>query len=179
MSPLQQVLFFMNYGVNKMDYIYIGKIVNTHGIKGEIRIISNFKYKNLVFKKDFNIYIGNEKFKEVINSYRVHKKFDMITLKEITNINDVIKYKGLNVYIDRNSLNDVIFDEDYIGLDVYTNKFVGKITEIIKGKIQDILVIENEDKRYLVPKIDQFVKNIDFINNKIVINNIKGLIDED
>ena len=38
-----------------MDYIYIGKIVNTHGIKGELRIISNFEYKELVFQKDVNI----------------------------------------------------------------------------------------------------------------------------
>ena len=41
-----------------MKYIYIGKIVNTHGLKGEIRILSDFKYKDLIFKDNFKIYIG-------------------------------------------------------------------------------------------------------------------------
>lgn len=161
-----------------MEYIYIGKIVNTHGIKGEIRILSQFDYKNLVFKKDFIIYIGNDKQQEVINTYRVHKNYDMVTLNGINDINDVLKYKGLNVYINKEDLKDVVFDEDYIGLEVYTDKYIGKITDVMKG-YQDILVIKNDDKKYLVPKLDEFIKNIDFSNNKIYINNIKGLIDED
>ena len=59
-------------------YIYLGKIVNTHGIKGEIRILSDFDYKDIVFKKDFKIYIGKDKQEETINTYRVHKNYDMI-----------------------------------------------------------------------------------------------------
>ena len=161
-----------------MKYIYLGKIVNTHGIKGEIRILSDFDYKDIVFKKGFNIYIGDNKNKEEINTYRIHKNYDMVTLNGISNINDVLKYKGMNVYINKEDVEDLVFDEDYIGLDVYTDKYIGKITDILKGK-EDILVIENDTKRYLVPKIDYFIKNIDFDNKKIIINNIKGLIDED
>lgn len=159
-------------------YIYLGKIVNTHGIKGEIRILSDFDYKDIVFKKDFKIYIGKDKQEETINTYRVHKNYDMVTLNGINDINDVLKYKGQNVYINKEDIKDLKVDEDYIGLDVYTDKYIGKITDILKGK-NDILVIENESKRYLVPKVDNFIKNIDFDNNKIYINNIKGLIDED
>ena len=57
-----------------MEYLYLGKIVNTHGIKGEIRILSDFKYKSDVFKIGNNLYIGKNKIQEVINSYRVHKE---------------------------------------------------------------------------------------------------------
>ena len=49
-----------------MKYIYVGKIVNTHGIKGEIRILSDFLKKDLVFKKDFTLYIGPNKEKEIM-----------------------------------------------------------------------------------------------------------------
>lgn len=63
-----------------MRYIKIGKIVNTHGIKGELRILSKFPHKEEVFKADMPIYIEKES-KEIINSYRRHKNFDMITLK--------------------------------------------------------------------------------------------------
>lgn len=168
----------MNYGVNKMEYIKIGKIVNTHGIKGEIRILSDFKYKKLVFKKDFPIYIGPDKNPEIVESYRVHKMFDMITLNGIHNINDVLKYKGLFVYIDKSSL-DVIYEEDYIGLEAYTDHYVGVVSEIIKGKAQDLIVVTNQKKKYMIPNIEEFVKKIDLKNKKIYIQSIKGLIDED
>ena len=67
-----------------MDLIYIGKLVNTHGIKGEVRIISDFKYKKNIFKKDSQIVIDNVKY--IIESYRQHKIYDMVTLKNINSI---------------------------------------------------------------------------------------------
>jgi len=107
-----------------MDYIYLGKIVNTHGIKGEVRILSNFDKKELVFRKGFNIYIGANYQKEVIDTYRVHKNYDMITMVGINDINDVLKYKGAKVYIKREDLNldnnDYLL-QDLIGLKVIAN----------------------------------------------------------
>ena len=61
-----------------MEYVYIGKIVNTHGIKGELRIISDFDKKEIVFKPGFAFYLGDFKKKEIVNSYRRHKNFDRI-----------------------------------------------------------------------------------------------------
>ena len=159
-------------------YRYLGKIVNTHGIKGEVRIISDVDFKNVVFIKGFNLYIGSKKIKETINTYRVHKNFDMVTFESISNINDVLKYKGEDVYVLKSDIEDVITDEDYIGLSVYTDKYIGKVTSVLKG-YNDILVIENEDKKYMVPKLDNFIKDIDLEDKKIIIENIKGLIDED
>ena len=87
-----------------MKYIRIGKVVNTHGVKGELRLISDFKYKDKIFKKDFLIYIGKDKCEEKINSYRRHKMFDMITLDGYSNINDVLKYKGSYAFINKEDL---------------------------------------------------------------------------
>ena len=81
-----------------MDEVYIGKVVGTHGIKGELRIISDFKFKEEVFKKGSFLYVGSYKDKEVINSYRVHKNYDMVTFEGISDINDALKYKGKKVY---------------------------------------------------------------------------------
>lgn len=159
-----------------MKYVYIGKIVNTHGIKGEVKILSDIDYKELVFKKNFKIYIGNKKEEEIINTYRKHKIFDMITLNGINDINDVLKYKGLNIYVNKEDIKDVITDEDYIGLDVYIDKYIGKVTDIRKGKFQDIIVVNNS---ILIPKVDAFIKKIDFSENKIYINEIEGLLNED
>ena len=67
------------------DYILVGTIVNTHGIKGELRILSDFSRKE-VFNKGNHLYIGEEKILEEITSYRTHKQFDMVTFKNYNNI---------------------------------------------------------------------------------------------
>ena len=82
-----------------MDKVYIGKIVSCHGIKGELRILSKFRHKDKVFIKGNTLYIGKKKEKFIINSYRYHKIFDMVTFDGYTNINEVLYLKGLNVII--------------------------------------------------------------------------------
>ena len=163
-----------------MNYIYIGDIVNTHGIKGEVKILSHFKYKSNVFIKGTPIYIGKNKEKQVINSYRKHKIFDMITLVGFDDINEVLKFKGEPVYIDKNEIKiDGILNEDLIDMDVYNDEsFIGKVTDILNNGVYDILVIENDKNKNLVPNIDEFIKNIDLENKKIQINRIEGLINE-
>ncbi len=163
-----------------MDYICIGKLVNTHGIKGEVRIISDFKYKNLVFNIGKDIYIGNKKEKFTINSYRIHKEYDMVTLNGINSIDDVLKYKGELVYILKDDIEiDGYFDEDLIGLNVYQNgQNKGIVEDLSVNKQYTLLVINYNNKKYLVPNIKEFVLNVDLENKKIEIVDMKGLLDE-
>ncbi len=156
--------------------ICIGKMTNTHGIKGEIRILSNFKYKMEVFKKDNYIYINGEKLK--VKTHRVHKNYDMLTLEGYNDINEVLKFKGEKVYIDENDYNfSGVLNEDLIGLDVYSNnEIIGKVLRVEENAGRELLVIKKEDKEYLIPYVDEFVKRIE--KDKIEINLIKGLIDE-
>ena len=156
-----------------MDKIYIGKFVNTHGIKGEIRIKSNFKFKDKVFTIGNKIYIDNKEY--IINSYRVHKEYDMITLKGINNINEIINLKGSNVYINKSDLKlnkEEYLDEDLIKMDIYMdNIFKGKVSGIMNlSKNKKILVVNNK----YVPF--ELIKNIDFDNKKIIIEKVDGLL---
>ena len=164
-----------------MKYIRIGKIVNTHGIKGELRLLSSFKYKDRVFKRDFKLYVGKDKEMVIVNSYRKHKNFDMVTLKGYDNINQVLKYKGMYAFINRDDLvlgNDEYFDEDIIGLDVYMDKlYRGKVIRIDKYPSSDMLVINNNDKKYLVPYVNDFIDNIDIDKKIINLKYIEGLFD--
>ena len=139
-----------------MNLIYLGKIVNTHGLKGEIRIISDFKYKMDVFKVNSVIYINNNKY--VIKSYRYHKIYDMITLDDIDSIEKAEELKGLDVYINKE---DYLFkgylNEEIIGLDVYDNDtYKGKVIDILSTSTNDLLVIDGI-KKHMVPNIDEFV----------------------
>ena len=157
-----------------MNLIYLGKLVNTHGIKGEVRIISDFKFKDTIFKIGNSIYINDKKY--IIKSYRVHKTFDMITLEGINSIDDVLELKGLNIYINRDEYKfDGYLNEDLIGLEVYDNeKYKGKVVDIVKSSLYDLLVIDGI-KKHMVPNISEFVKNIDIENKKIYIEYIGGL----
>lgn len=160
-----------------MDYIYLGKIVNTHGIKGEVRILSEFDKKELVFKKGFNIYIGKSFAKETINSYRVHKNYDMVTFVGINDINDVLKYKGSKVYIDRKDLNlnnnDFLL-QDLIGLKVVSgDKAYGIVKDIVQSKANILLQVENNDKIYYIPYIKEYIGDIDINDGFIVIERAK------
>lgn len=161
-----------------MNLIKIGHVSNTHGLKGEIRILSNFKFKENAFKTGNKLYIMNDEL--VIKGYRKHKEFDMITFKELDSIDDVLIYKNEDVYIDRDTLEyEGYLDCDLIGLSAYDNdKFMGKVTSIISSSAHDILIIEN-GKKHMVPKIDEFIKKVDLDNKRIDINYIKGLANED
>lgn len=164
-----------------MEFLYIGKIVNTHGIKGEVRILSKFKYKSRVMCKHFKIYIGKSKNEEVISSYRPHKQFDMITMDGYTNINEVLKYKGKPVYIKRSDLvleSDEYLDEDLIGMDVLvSDRCYGKVIGIEKDKYQDKIVVNKEGKEYLVPYVCDIIKDINLEKKTITFEDIKGLFD--
>ncbi len=171
--------FYMKWMID-MNLIKIGKIVNTHGIKGELRLLSKFPYKDKVFIKGMIIYIDKDT-KEVINSYRKHKNFDMITLEGYNNINEVLKYKGKNVYVDSNDIkldNDKYLDEELIGLSViYENMERGIITNIERYDKTVLFNIKGKTQEYLIPYNDNLIDNIDMKNKKIFIKDIKGLFD--
>ena len=162
-----------------MDYIYIGKIVNTHGIKGELRIRSDFDKKALIFKPGFTLYVGEGFVPEEIVTYRVHKDFDMVTFKGYDNINQVLNYLKLNVYVKRSDLSlnsDDYLLQDLIGLNVMENgEMLGKVADIVYNG-SNILLEISADKNFYIPKNSNFIKKVD-INSKIIeVENAKGLI---
>lgn len=159
-----------------MDLVYVGKIVNTHGIKGELRIKSDFEKKDLVFKVGNKIIIDNEE--HVIRSYRFHKIFDMITIDELDNINDVLCFVGKNVYVSRNSLKLNIDDyllSDLIGLNVIFNDTIYGIVKDYSNDLNPLLQIEH-DKIYYIPINSNFIKFVDLENKNIIVENIEGLL---
>jgi len=160
-----------------MNLITIGKLVNTHGIRGEVKIISDFELKDQVFKKGNTLFINNEQL-EII-SYRKHKNFDMVKLKDLEDINLVLKYKGELVKINRDNLQiDKYIKQDLIGLEVYDNKLRGKVVEIVKGIAHDLLMIKDGNKKYYVPLNDVYIKEVDLKNKIIHIIEMEGLFDE-
>lgn len=163
-----------------MNYIYIGNVQNTHGLKGEIRISSDFKFKESVFVPGMKFYIGKDKKEEVVNSYRTHKNYDMVTFNDKNHIEDVIIYKSENVYVNKCDIEyDGYLDEDLIGLDVYCDDaHIGHVDSILKTNAHDILVVKNGSK-HMIPNISEFIKSVDLERKRMEINYMKGLLNED
>lgn len=157
-----------------MEFIRIGKIVNTHGIKGELRILSDFRHKDKVFKVGMKFYVGKEKEEFTVNSYRFHKIFDMVTFNGFNNINEVLYLKGRPVYINKEDLvldDGEVYIEDLIGYDVIIGeKVLGKVTGVMyNSKANDILKVGD----ILIPYVKDLIIKIE--DNKIYYKEIGGL----
>lgn len=162
-----------------MEYIHIGKITSTHGLKGELKLKSSFLYKEKVLKKDFCFYIGENKEQVILSSSRYHNGFDLLTFKNYNDINDVENFRNKEVYVKREDLNlkeNEYLHEDYIGLNVYfDNKKIGTITDVIDCGNQNYVLIVTGEKEILIPLNDKFIKQI-VLNDKIQLKEVEGLI---
>ena len=156
-----------------MNRLYIGKIVNTHGIKGELRIKDNLttKQRNVIFKIGSNLIIDDKTYK--ITSYRVHKDYDMVTFEGLNDINQVLFLKGKKVYKSKNEIN--LNNEDVLDSELITYKV--KTTDNIEGKILDIEETGNnykiirlliDEMQVLVPYHKDFVK-IDSNKKEVIV----------
>lgn len=160
-----------------MDKICIGKVVATHGIKGEIRILSDFNFKKKVFVVGNSLIIDDCEY--VIRSYRVHKNFDMVTLNDYHNINEVLFLLHKKVYIDKKNLHladDEVLDEDLITYQVLTSDGKrGIIKEIFFASPTNKIIRVMFDKEVLIPFFSPMVEKIDKDKKEIHVSIYEGL----
>ena len=159
-----------------MEYIKVGKIVNTHALKGELRILSDFEYKDQVFVVGKHLLIGRFKTEEVIETYRKHKNFDMVKFINKDYINDVLCYKGEAVYVLKSDLvineNDLLI-EDMVNMEIiYNNESIGLIEDYRNDNGNRLLIVNG---KYIPFNMD-FIEKIDKENKKIYYKNIGGLL---
>lgn len=160
-----------------MKLLKVGKIVNTFGIKGELKVLSDSEFVDERFKVNNVLYI-DEKTPLTISGFRIHKGNVLIKVNDIDDINDVEKYKNFDLFINLDEL-DHLEDGYYLfqleDLDVYENDVkIGKVIEVFKPA-QTILRIELKEREILVPFVDAFVESVDLTQNRINITMIEGL----
>lgn len=166
------------------QYLEIGKVVSTHGLRGELRVdpwcdSPQFlcQFKTLYLKK------GETKLSV---SSRPHKTIAIVKAKGIDTIEEAEKLRGRVLYINRSDARlapGEYFIQDLIGLDVIdidTSKSYGKITDVLKTGANDVYQVTDEKKKdYLIPVIDDVVKEIDINGGKVLIKPLKGIFDDE
>ena len=168
------------------DYLKIGVISSTHGIKGEVKVYPTTDDVKR-FKKLKNVFLDTGKEKKIVNveSVKFFKQMVIIKFKEFNSINEIEEYKGKALWVDREHAVELEEDEyfitDLIGLDVWdeNNELVGKITDVLQTAANDVYEITGADnKSFLLPAIKECVLKVDINDTKTVTVHIpEGLID--
>ncbi|MGG4112383.1 ribosome maturation factor RimM [Bacillus subtilis] len=167
----------------------VGKIVNTHGIKGEVRVISKTDFAEERYKTGNTLYLfmdgRNEPVEVTVNTHRLHKQFHLLQFKERQNLNEVEELKNAIIKVPEEELGELNEGEFYfheiIGCEVFTEEgeLIGKVKEILTPGANDVWVIGRKGKKdALIPYIESVVKHIDVREKKIEIELMEGLIDE-
>lgn len=165
--------------------VEVGKIVNTHGIKGEVKIKSNSDFTDKRFQPGGIVEIARKdkaplEFK--IASYRMHKGLHMLTFEGINNINDIEHLKGETLLQERDHEEIELgehefYYSDIIGCTVFNEDTpIGRVIEIFETGANDVWVVKG-DKEYLIPYIADVVKEIDVEGRRIQITPMEGLLD--
>ncbi|MCC2530036.1 ribosome maturation factor RimM [Bacillus amyloliquefaciens] len=167
----------------------VGKIVNTHGIKGEVRVISKTDFAEERYKPGNTLYLFAEgvaePIKVTVSAHRLHKQFHLLQFKEMPSLNEVEHLRNMVIKVPEEDLGELEEDEFYfheiIGCEVVSEdgELIGTVKEILTPGANDVWVVARKGKKdALIPYIASVVKDININEKKIKIHVMEGLIDE-
>ncbi len=162
----------------------IGKIVNTHGLRGEVKIVPWTDYPDDFERiKNVCIKMRDKSMDCTIKSVKYQKNNIIVGFKEIKDINEAELWKNAVVYASREELGDlpegVYYVADLIGMQVYdndNNETIGEIADVLKTGSNDVYVVKRADKKdLLLPVIDDVVLDVDTEKRIVSVHIMEGL----
>lgn len=167
------------------QFFNVGKIVNTHGIRGELKVLPLTDFPEERFAKGSKLVIetGEGQLPVTVESARLHKNMYVVRLNDFTNINEVEKYKGTMLKVSSEYQTELSEDEFYfhqiVGCEVVTDEgeALGTIKEILTPGANDVWVVKaNNGKEILLPYIDDVILHVDVVNQKVTVHLMEGLV---
>ena len=158
-----------------MEYVNVGKIVNTFGIKGELKIVSRFEMADKVFKVHNKIMINNNVYE--ISGMRIHKNNYLVEIDNLKDINLIEHLIGNDVFFNKADLN--LGDNDYLISDLVgfvvkdDDKEYGEVTDYDDNKINPVIKVNN---KFYIPLKGDFIGIVDKVNKIIYGKNISSLV---
>lgn len=164
------------------DYIKVGKIVNTHGIKGYLKCVpltdDMERFEELKY-----IYTEKDNKKRRLRDVWYRNNIVYILLEDINDMSIAETFRDSYISILEDQLRELPEDSYYIfdleDMEVYSEdgEYLGKIKEIYQTGANDVYEITNENKSFLIPAVKDVVKKVDVENKRMVINVIEGLLE--
>ncbi|WP_283594216.1 ribosome maturation factor RimM [Limosilactobacillus galli] len=167
-----------------MDFYNVGKVVNTHGIRGDVRVMPTTDFVAERFAKGQDLYLqqAGEPLKLIVESARQHKGFILVKFVGYDNINDVQAFRDHELMVsgkDQQPLEDgQYYYHQIIGLSVKTvdGEELGTIKEILSPGANDVWVVQRDGKKdLLLPVIDDVVKDVDLDAGEVTVELMEGL----
>jgi len=171
------------------EYLNVGKIVNTHGIRGEVRVISQTDFALERYQPGKTLVLFRENQAPLtltIDTYRRHKNFDLLSFEGYPSINQVESFRDGILKVAKEDRLELAENEFYyyeiIGAEVVTEegKVIGKVKEILSPGANDVWVVQRKGKKdALLPYIDSVIKEVDVTAQKIIVEIPEGLLDDE
>ena len=167
------------------DLILIGQVVRPHGLTGLLRIVS-YAESQETFLRAGSVFLDkgeDELFERKVISIRAHRSVYLLKLSGLRSVDEAEFFRGARILIRKDSVvrsdEDEFFWYELIGMDVYliTGHYLGVLRGIFPTGSNDVYVVENEGREFLVPAIHQVVKEIDIAQKRMVISPLRGLLD--
>lgn len=166
------------------QYLEVGKIVGTHGIRGEMRVECWANSPDFL-KKFKKLWLDEGKTPLAVTC-RPHKNIALITVKGISSIEEADKLRGKVLYINRDDVQlekGEHFVQDIIGLsvtDADNGTVYGKVKDVLKTGSNDVYEMQAESgKLYYIPVIPDIIDRLDFESEAVYIHPMKGLFDDE
>ena len=168
------------------NLLEIGKIVNTHGLRGEVKVVPWTDSPDDFYDVSYAYIKNKNEYKKLtIDGVKFQKNNVIVKFKEYNDINEILPFKNAVLYADRNDLGElpegVYYIVDLIGLKVYTedDEYIGEIADVFNAGASDIYDVKRDGKKnLLLPVIDEVVKSVDIENGRVTVNVMEGLDDE-
>ena len=166
------------------NYLRVGVITTTHGVRGEVKVFPTTDDPNR-FKDLKKLYLdtGKELIPLELEGVKFFKQLVILKFKGIDDINDIEKYRGRDLLIDREDAVKLeegeYFIFDLIDSAVFTDdgKELGILTEILTTAANDVYVVKTpEAKEVLIPSIKECILDVDVANKKITVHLLDGLL---
>ncbi|MBM6754729.1 ribosome maturation factor RimM [Lactobacillus alvi] len=167
-----------------MNYYHVGKIVNNHGIRGEVKVMvtTDFPEERFAQGKQLIILKDNKPIKVTVEKARMHKGMELIKFAEFDSINDVQTFRDCFLAVTEADQAELAEGEYYyhqiIGLEVVTleGRKLGTIKEILAPGANDVWVVERpKQSDLLLPVIDDVIKKIDLDAGRVEVELLEGL----
>lgn len=165
------------------QYLKVGVISSTHGIKGEVKVFpttdSPERFKTL---KNVILETGKQQIPLEIAGVKFFKQFVIVKFKGIDNINDIEKYRGMELFVSREDAVELEDDEfyiaDLIGMKVVTeDEELGTLKDIMETGANDVYIIDTEKYgELLLPAIHDCILDVDIENDVMTVHLLDGLV---
>lgn len=166
------------------EYLVVGEIVGTFGIKGEVKLRPETEFPER-FKPGALVWLGAEKSEREIETARFHHPHFLLKFKGVETANDAEPLVGEVVYIPAAQATPLEEGQFYhyqlVNLEVITDKGLdlGRVTDILTTGANDVFVVNGDLGEILIPATKEVVKSIRPDEGKIIITPIEGLIPTD